>query len=151
MIRRAEGGFGCVIEAGCANGEGDAVVGAGSCAWWTGRWELWGRMKAVFVGGRGRVAAEGGARGGERAGGGFAVGFDEGLVFEFGEEGEVLSNGRWVLKLGVGARLFDRCPSDHSVAVDTFYYDFRYGFAAAEFRRGNTVHGGDSACGHIAS
>lgn len=64
-------------------------------------------MKAMFVG-RGRtVGAEGGARGGRRGGGRFAVGFDESLVFEFGEEGKVLSCGCWVLKMRLGARSFD--------------------------------------------
>lgn len=64
-------------------------------------------MKAMFVGGGRRVGAEGGARGGERGGGRFAVGFDKGLVFEFGEEGKVLSRGCWVLKMRLGAGSFD--------------------------------------------
>jgi len=40
VIRRAEGGFRCVIKAGSADGEGVAVVGARPCARWTRCWEL---------------------------------------------------------------------------------------------------------------
>lgn len=36
VVRRAEGSFGRVVEAGSADGEGVAVVGTGPCAGWTG-------------------------------------------------------------------------------------------------------------------
>ncbi len=100
----------------------------------------------MFAGGGGRTA-EGGTRGGERGGGGFAVGFDESLMFELGEEGEVWGRGCWVLKLRLGAGSFDRCPSGHSVAVDAFDHHFRHGLADGKLRGGNKVHARDSACG----